>query len=133
MSANVCSQTYPGRSADSEPETRALQTLFRQLFADQRGPGDGAAAPATTRGAMITLHSYAGMNLFPWGWTNTHSANEAALRRIAARMSQLNGYLYGQPVEILYNASGTSDERASNAAGATPTVPCIGSSGRTTL
>jgi hypothetical protein len=29
-------------------------------------------------------------------------------------------------------ASGTSDERASKDAGATPTVPCIGSSGRVT-
>jgi len=110
VSSNVCSQTYPGRSADSEPETKAIEGLFRQLFADQRGPGDGAVAPITTRGAMITLHSYAGMNLFPWGWTNTHTGNDAALRAIAAHMSQLNGYRYGQPGEILYNASGTSDD-----------------------
>jgi hypothetical protein len=110
VSSNVCSQTYPGRSADSEPETKAIEGLFRQLFADQRGPGDGSAAPVTTRGAMITMHSYAGMNLFPWGWTNTHTGNDAKLRAIAAHMSQLNGYRYGQPGEILYNASGTSDD-----------------------
>lgn len=110
VSSNVCSQTYPGRSADSEPETKAIEGLFRQLYADQRGPSDGAAAPATARGTMITMHSYAGMNLFPWGWSNTHTGNDGPLRRIAAHMSQLNGYQYGQPGEILYNASGTSDD-----------------------
>jgi carboxypeptidase T len=110
VSAGKCTQTYPGRSADSEPETKAIEGLFRQLFADQRGPADGSAAPITTRGAMITLHSYASMNLFPWGWSNTHTGNDAALRAIAAHMSSLNGYQYGQPGEILYNASGTSDD-----------------------
>src|SRR4030095_12405342 len=98
-STNPCSQTYRGRSADSEPETKAIERLFRQLFADQRGPGDTGAPPATTRGAMISLHSFAGMNLFPWGWTNRHTGNDAALRSIASRMSQLNGYRFGQPRE----------------------------------
>jgi carboxypeptidase T len=109
-STSACSQTYRGRSADSEPETQAIEGLFRQLFADQRGPADSDAAPANTRGAMISLHSFAGMNLFPWGWTNRHTGNDAALRSIANRMSQLNGYETGQPGEILYNASGTSDD-----------------------
>jgi hypothetical protein len=110
VSRNACSQTYLGRSADSEPESRAIESLFRSLFTDQRGPADGDPAPLTARGAMISMHSFAGMNLFPWGWTNTHSPNDAALRRIASRMSQLNGYRSGQPGEILYNASGTSDD-----------------------
>jgi hypothetical protein len=107
---NVCGQTYPGRTADSEPETKGIEGLFRSLFADQRGPNDADAAPITTRGAMISLHSFAGMNLFPWGWSNRHSANDAALRAIATRMSSFNGYRFGQPGEILYNASGTSDD-----------------------
>jgi hypothetical protein len=109
-SSNACSQTYPGRTADSEPETVAIQQLFRQLFKDQRGPNDTDAAPVTTRGAMISLHSSAGMNLYPWGWSTKDSANEAGLRRIATRMSQLNGYRNGQPGDILYTASGTSDD-----------------------
>jgi hypothetical protein len=110
VSSSRCSETYPGTGPDSEPETRAIERLFRQLYADQRGPNDTDAAPATTRGAMITIHSYAGMNLFPWGWSTRHSANDAALRAIAAQMSRYNGYRYGQPGEILYNASGTSDD-----------------------
>jgi hypothetical protein len=112
VSDSACGQTYPGVRADSEPETTAIEGLFRSLFADQRGPNDADAAPATTRGAMITMHSFAGMNLFPWGWTNTHTANDAKLRAIATRMSSFNGYRLGQPGEILYNASGTSDDWA---------------------
>jgi hypothetical protein len=110
ISHDPCSQTYDGRSGDSEPETKAIEGLFRKLYADQRGPNDADAAPVTARGAMISIHSYAGMNLFPWGWSTRHSANDAALRAIAAKMSQYNGYRYGQPGEILYNASGTSDD-----------------------
>jgi hypothetical protein len=110
VSTSPCAQTYLGRAADSEPETRAVESLFRRLFADQRGPNDTDAAPVTTTGSMITMHSYAGMNLLPWGWTTKHSANDAKLRAIAAQMSRYNGYRYGQPGEILYNASGTSDD-----------------------
>ena len=32
-----CAQTYKGISAASEPEQQALQTLFTQLFPDQKG------------------------------------------------------------------------------------------------
>jgi hypothetical protein len=110
VSTSPCSQTYLGRAPDSEPETKAVEGLFRRLFADQRGPSDSDAAPVTTRGAMISMHSYAGLNLFPWGWSTKDSANDAKLRAIAAQMSRYNGYQYGQPGEVLYNASGTSDD-----------------------
>lgn len=109
-SSDPCAQTYPGARADSEPETVAVQNLFRQLFADQRGPADSDAAPVTARGAMITMHSYAGMNLYPWGWSTKDTANEKSLRAIATKMSQFNGYQNGQPGDILYTASGASDD-----------------------
>jgi hypothetical protein len=112
IDTSLCGQQYPGASADSEPETTAIEALFRELFADQRGTGDTTPAPVTTRGAMITMHSDAGMNLFPWGWTNAHTGNDAKLRAIAAKMSTYNGYPYNQPGAILYNASGTSDDWA---------------------
>ena len=111
-SPSLCSQTYPGKSADSEPETKALGGLFRKLWTDQRGPADGDAAPATARGAMITMHSYAGMNLYPWGWSTKNTANEAKLKAIAVQMSRFNGYQNGQPGDILYNASGGNDDWA---------------------
>jgi carboxypeptidase T len=109
-SASPCAQTYAGARADSEPETVAVESLFKKLFADQRGTADTDAAPATTRGAMITMHSYAGMNLYPWGWSTKNSPNEAGLKAIAQKMSSLNGYQNGQPGDILYNASGGTDD-----------------------
>jgi hypothetical protein len=107
-----CNEVYPGKRADSEPETQGLQSLFRKLFPDQRGPRDSDPAPVTTRGAMISMHSYAGMNLFPWAWSRQRTANDAGLRAIAAKMSTLNGYRYGQPSEILYSAAGGNDDWA---------------------
>jgi hypothetical protein len=109
-SSSLCAQTYLGTAPDSEPETKAIENLFRRLYPDQRASGDTAAAPATARGTMITMHSYAGLNLFPWGWSTQHSGNDGSLRRIAAKMSGYNGYQYGQPGEVLYNAAGTSDD-----------------------
>jgi carboxypeptidase T len=109
-SASPCAQTYAGARADSEPETVAIEGLFGRLFADQRGTADTDAAPATTRGAMITMHSYAGMNLYPWGWSTRNSPNEAGLKAIAQKMTALNGYRNGQPGDILYNASGGTDD-----------------------
>jgi hypothetical protein len=105
-----CTQTYAGTKADSEPETLAIEGLFRKLFADQRGTADTDAAPATARGAMITMHSYAGMNLYPWGWSTKNSPNEAGLKAIAQKMSTYNGYRNGQPGDILYNAAGGTDD-----------------------
>jgi carboxypeptidase T len=108
----LCSQTYPGKSAGSEPETKGLEGLFKSLWPDQRGPADGDAAPATTRGSMITLHSYAGMNLYPWGWSTRNTGNEAKLKAIAQQMTTFNGYQNGQPGDILYNAAGGNDDWA---------------------
>ena len=105
-----CSQTYKGVGADSEPELSALESLFGQLFADQRGPALDDAAPTTTSGAMITLHSYSDLVLLPWGFTNAHAPNDAELRAMAFRLSFYNGYQTGQPGELLYNASGTTDD-----------------------
>lgn len=112
VSANPCAEQYPGTAADSEPETKAIEALFRGLFADQRGPRDSDAAPATTRGAMISLHSAAGMDLYPWNWSKQRSPNDAKLRAIAQHMSELNGYRFGQPGQLLYTSLGTMDDWA---------------------
>ena len=61
-----CAQTYKGISAASEPEQQALQTLFTQLFPDQKGaPTD--PVPTTARGSFITIHSYGNLVLLPPG------------------------------------------------------------------
>lgn len=109
-STALCDQTYKGTGASSEPETTALQALFGQLFADTRGPLDTDVAPETTRGAFVTVHSYSNYVLLPWSWSNTNAPNNSALRHLAFRMSYFNGYTTGRGGEILYTASGTTDD-----------------------
>ena len=111
-STNPCDQTYRGVGAASEPETQALTQLFGQLFADAKGPNDTDAAPLTTPGALITLHSYSNLVLLPWGWTTTLSPNNAGLRAMAFRMSYYNGYRTGTGPEILYGTTGTTDDQS---------------------
>jgi len=112
-STNRCSQTYRGTAADSETETRALEALQRSLFADTRGSGDSTAAAANTKGIFVTMHSYANLVLFPWGFNSgVRTGNDAKLRAMGQQMAAIagSGWRYGQPGQVLYNASGTSDD-----------------------
>ncbi|WP_086828751.1 M14 family zinc carboxypeptidase [Allokutzneria sp. NRRL B-24872] len=112
-STGTCNQVYKGPKAASEPEVSQLATLFAKLFQDQRGPAPTDPAPVTTRGAMITLHTYSNLVLFPWGYDgNVKAPNDSGLRSMAFRMNHYNGYDAGQPGEVLYDASGTTDDWA---------------------
>ncbi|MCQ4041529.1 M14 family zinc carboxypeptidase [Streptantibioticus rubrisoli] len=107
-----CDEVYLGPAADSEVENTALEGLFRQLYpAVRTGTGDSDPSPADTRGMMITLHSDASMVLFPWEYdSSVHTGNDAALRALAGQMGSITGYQSGQAGEILYNASGGTDD-----------------------
>ncbi|HLF25471.1 MAG TPA: M14 family zinc carboxypeptidase [Anaerolineae bacterium] len=115
-----CDQTYRGASAASEPEEYALEALMQNLFHDQRGPALTDAAPLTTTGVMLTLHSFSDLVLLPWGWTecfivcsgSQRAPNDAGLRSLGFRMSYYNGYATGQGSELLYAAGGTTDDWA---------------------
>jgi carboxypeptidase T len=109
-SSSACTQTYRGVSPASEPETAAIADLMRTLYPDQRGPNATDAAPLSTSGYMMTLHSYANMVLIPWGDTNTKSPNDAGLRSAAFRVNYYNAYQAGQPGQILYTVTGTTDD-----------------------
>jgi carboxypeptidase T len=107
-----CDEVYLGPAADSEVENTALEGLFRQLYpAVRTGTGDSDPAPTSARGMMITLHSDASMVLFPWEYdSSVHTGNDAALRTLAGQMGSITGYQSGQAGEILYNASGGTDD-----------------------
>jgi hypothetical protein len=109
-STSVCTQTYRGVSAASEPETAAHQGLFNSLFADNRGTAITDAAPATTTGTMMTYHSYAGLVLYPWGDNNSLAPNGAKLRTLALKLASYNGYTAGQGGNVLYQTTGTTDD-----------------------
>jgi hypothetical protein len=108
----ACGETYHGPSAGSEVEVQYVMNKIRELIPDQRGPQPTDAAPITTTGVIQSMHSFAGLNLFPWGYTTTYAPNRADLRNIGAHMSALNaggnGYRYGQPPEVLYGVDGDS-------------------------
>ena len=110
-SQDPCDQEYLGTAPHSETETTALQTLFSELFKDQRGSNPNDPAPANTTGAMITMHTVAGLVLLPWSYDNSvHAPNDAQLRSMAFRQNFFNGYTAGQSGEVLYNAAGTTDD-----------------------
>jgi murein tripeptide amidase MpaA len=106
-----CSETYPGPTPASEPEIASLQALVRSLFADQRGPGDGDAAPLTTTGVLLTIHSYSNLVMWPWGYTGASAPNAAQLSAIGRKLAGYNGYTPQQSIQ-LYPTSGTTDDWA---------------------
>lgn len=111
-STSVCTQTYRGTGPASEPEEQAMETLFTQLFPDTKGPARTDPASANTKGVFITLHTYANLVLLPYGDATTggYAPNDAALRHLAFRMSNYNGYQTGTGDEVLYPTTGTTDD-----------------------
>ncbi|MFD8491754.1 M14 family zinc carboxypeptidase [Amycolatopsis sp. NPDC059657] len=110
-SNSPCAETYQGTGAASEPETKALENLFRAIYPAQRGPGNNDPAPVTARGTMITLHSYGNDIIIPWGFTQATSPNDAQYRKLGAKMAASNGYLVGTNEETVgYDTSGTTDD-----------------------
>ncbi|MDQ2807082.1 MAG: S-layer homology domain-containing protein [Chloroflexota bacterium] len=116
-SASNCNLTYHGPSAGSEEESQAVMNKIRSLIPDQRGPNPTDAAPLTTSGIYQNMHTYAGLNLFPWGWQTNGSyggtgisPNDADMRNIGAHMAATNaggnGYSTGRPPELLYAVDG---------------------------
>ncbi|MEK8031245.1 M14 family zinc carboxypeptidase [Ideonella sp. DXS29W] len=107
-SGNACNETYRGPSAHSEPETQAIEGYIASIFPDSRGPNPGDAAPATTMGVHLDIHSYSQLVLWPWGTTNQPAPNGTALQTMGRRLAWFNGYTPEQSIG-LYPTDGTSD------------------------
>jgi carboxypeptidase T len=113
-SSDPCSTTYRGQSAVSEPETRTLQAFAKSIFPVQRPQTLQASAPLTTTGLLLSLHSYGEVILFPWGWSDAPSPNDAGLRELGTRLGQPLSYRACQTGEpgCLYQADGTLEDWA---------------------
>ncbi|RVU33334.1 PKD domain-containing protein [Rheinheimera riviphila] len=107
-SGDSCDLTYRGVSAGSEPETQALQQYARAVFQDNRGPLRTDAAPATTPGIHLDIHSFSELVLWPWGENATPAPNGAALQTLGRKLAWFNDYLPTQAVG-LYPTDGTTD------------------------
>ncbi|EPX62187.1 hypothetical protein D187_010091 [Cystobacter fuscus DSM 2262] len=108
-SSSVCNDTYRGRSAASEPETKTLENYILSLFPDQRGPAATDPAPADATGLMLSLHSYGGYVLYPWSATTAAAPNATQLRTLGRKFNYFNGYQACQVSTCLYSASGSTD------------------------
>lgn len=99
-SPDPSSNVYRGQSPFSEPETQAIRDLFAQRNFK----------------AMITYHSYSQIIIYPWGYTNVPTDQDALLEQIASDMSGLiqsvngNFYAYGQSGDELYLTNGDTTD-----------------------
>ncbi len=107
-SGNVCAETYRGPSPSSEPEVQAVESYIRSIFVDSRGVAETDAAPASTSGLHLDLHSYSELVLWPWGHSTTPSGNDSQFRTLARRIAAFNGYAATRSIG-LYPTNGTSD------------------------
>jgi carboxypeptidase T len=110
-SGNQCDLTYRGLSAASEPETQAVVAYIRSQYPDLRGPDLSAAAPITTSGVFMDLHSYSQLVLWPWGFTSANAPNNTALQTLGRKFAYFDGYTPEQSVG-LYPTDGTTDDFA---------------------
>jgi carboxypeptidase T len=106
-----CSETYPGARAASEPETQGIQNFLSGIYRDTKPSADSSPATTNTTGTFLTLHSYAELDIYPYGWTNTLAPNNTDLRAIATAMSQSNKYdvVHGDG-GLNYFAPGATDD-----------------------
>ena len=108
-----CGETYQGPVIGSEPETQAMQNYVANIFIDQRGPGDTDPAPLTATGMFVTLHSFADVNIFPWGWTSAQAPNYTQMNTLGRKLGYFNGYEVCQSnSDCMYETHGTSDDWA---------------------
>jgi uncharacterized repeat protein (TIGR01451 family) len=110
-SGSACSETYRGPSAGSEPETQAVTSYVRSQYPDLRPDDLNAAAPLTTTGIFMDLHSYSQLVLWPWGFTNDVAPNGPAMQTLGRKFAYFNNYEPGQSIS-LYATDGTTDDFA---------------------
>ena len=104
-SPSPCFETYRGPVSFSEPESQAVRDYIRSIFPDQRGPADTDVAPSNTTGLVVSLHSYAQLVLYSWGWTNAAAPNFTALQTLGGKFGYFNRYTVEATI-FLYAVSG---------------------------
>ena len=107
-STDECSETFRGPGPGSEPETQSRQNYVRAPFPDQREDALSAAAPITTTGVFLDIHSYSELVMWPWGARETPAPNSTTLQTLGRKFAYFNQYT-PQQASGLYLADGTTD------------------------
>ena len=104
-----CSDIFHGSYAGSEPETQAIQKYLKKLFVDYRADDSDSAAPSSTSGVFLDIHSHSELILWPWGTRETPPANN--LKTLGRKLAYSNHYIPKQSIG-LYPTSGTTIDYA---------------------
>jgi carboxypeptidase T len=112
-STAACADNFRGPSAASETETTAIENLMATVFTDQRGPSAIDAAPPTTTGVLVSLHSFSEYILYPWeGDYNVPAPNREGLAALARKLGHfLPNYIVCQTC-FPPQTGGTTPEKA---------------------
>lgn len=89
MSLYECSQSYPGASGGSEPETQNIVEYIQSVLPPDTNGKDrnGMYASNTTTGVMMDLHSYGQDFFWPWAWQVPLAPNEEGLRAMGHKLA----------------------------------------------
>ncbi|ELK13851.1 carboxypeptidase A1 [Pteropus alecto] len=104
-SSNPCSETYHGKSANSEVEVKSIVDFVN---------GHGNIK------AFISIHSYSQLLLYPYGYTEDPASDQEELDQLAksavTALASLyrTRFQYGSIITTIYRASGSSVDWAYN-------------------
>lgn len=107
-SKNQCKETYMGPAPFSEPETRAIKNFL---------------SSGKNFKLYLTFHSYGQYILYPWGFDDIDAVDKQDLHRVGTRAANVlksrygSSYQVGSAAQLLYPASGGSDDWAKGGAG----------------
>lgn len=93
-SPNPSSDTYRGTGPFSEPETDNLR----------------AFCETKNFGIALNYHSYSNLLLYPWGYTNIPSPDDALFHAYATLMTRDSKYVIGPGSTTIYATNGGSDD-----------------------
>lgn len=93
-SPNPSSDTYRGTGPFSEPETDNLR-----VFCEMKNFG-----------IALNYHSYSNLLLYPWGYTNQPSPDDALFHAYATLMTRDSKYVIGPGSTTIYATNGGSDD-----------------------
>ena len=110
-SSNPCNLEYHGAGPGSEPEVQAVTSYVGNIFADLRPDDFVTAAPITTTGVFLDIHSFGELVIWPWGHQSTPPPNSQEMITFGRKLAFFNDYFAGQAT-VLGITDGTTDDFA---------------------